>query len=224
MTVPAHSSDNEQTPFSTSIVHTARGAFSVETGVSDPHVLRLVTSAVDWGGTAILWTRHFGDLADREAVLERFHVGALDILFLGRVTMIFGSGAITAAVDRVVEGSRKVRNAQAAAEAQRRRDRNHINLYARDTKRAYKLELQRKSDDDAEWSVRYDRAIERDRLCDWLRWQKPRFGEFLEYAADHGGEALTRMLTDEMFEAERRIKKEGRGAGGMRPLRMWRGD
>ena len=64
----------------------------------------------------------------------------------------------------------------------------------------------------------------RARLCDWLRWQKERFLEFLDYAAEHGGEALTRMFIDEMFVTERRVKKEGRGAGGMRPLRMWRGD
>lgn len=70
----------------------------------------------------------------------------------------------------------------------------------------------------------YDRAIERDRLCDWLRWQKDRFLGFLDYAATHGSEALSRMLIDEMFLVERRVKKEGRGAGGMRPLRMWRGD
>ena len=110
------------------------------------------------------------------------------------------------------------------AEALRRRDHHIINLYARNAKRGYKLELERKRVGDPEWSVRYDRASERDRLCDWLRWQKPRFGAFLDHAARHGPEALTRLLIDEMFETERRIKKEGRGAGGLRPLRMWRGD
>lgn len=66
--------------------------------------------------------------------------------------------------------------------------------------------------------------MERDRLCDFVRWQKARFGAFLNHAAELGGEALTRMLIDEMFETEARIEKERRGAGGMRPLRMWRGD
>jgi hypothetical protein len=206
-----------------SIVHTAVGVFSAEADATDPHCIRLV-SAIGPGGARDLWTRHFGDLADRDAVLERFQAGSLDLTFLARVTMIFGPAAITEAVDRVVEGARKIRRAQADAEAQRRRDHQIINLYAPDTKRGYKLELQRKSDGDAEWSVRYDRASERDRLCDWLRWQKVRFGEFLDHAAAHGAEALTRLLIDEMFETERRIKKEGRGAGGMRPLRMWRGD
>lgn len=138
--------------------------------------------------------------------------------------MIFGPAAITAAVDRVVASARKTRRAQAEAEEKRQRDRNVINLHAPDTKRGYKLELKRKGESDADWSVRYDRASERDRLCDWLRWQGARFAKFLDHASEHGSEALTRMLIDEMFETERRVKKEGRGAGGVRPLRMWRGD
>lgn len=224
MSRPAYLSSNDPAGVATSVVHTARGAFSVETDVSDPHVLRLLATVTTVGGAGLLWTRHFGDLADRDAVLERFQAGALDLLFLGRVTMIFGPAAVTAAVDRVVEAGRKVRQAQADAEAKRQRDRLRINLYAPDTKRGYKLELRRKSDHEAEWSVSFDRASERDRLCDWMRWQPSRFAEFLDHAAAHGAEALTRLLVDEMFEAERRIKKEGRGAGGMRPLRMWRGD
>lgn len=204
-----------------SVVHAAAGIFSVETQSTDPHTLHLVAS---YGGTRSLWTRHFGDLADRDALLARISVGAFDLVFYGRVTMIFGPAAITAAFDELVEETRKARGKQAAAEAQRLRDAKIITLYTRDSKRDYKLELQRRSDDEAEWSVRYDRASERDRLCDWLRWQKPRFAAFLDHAAKHGRETLTRMLLDEMFETERRIKKEGRGAGGMRPLRMWRGD
>jgi hypothetical protein len=207
-----------------SIVHKAVGAFSIESDAADPHFLLLVINGVGSGGTWTPWKRHFGDLADRDAVLERFQSGALDLTFLARLTMIFGPATITKAVDRVVESGRKIRRAQAESEDKRQRDREIINLYAPDTKRCFKLALQRKSDDDAEWSVRYDRAIERDRLCDFVRWQKARFGTFLDYAAKNGGEALTRMLTDEMFETEARIKQQGRGAGGMRPLRMWRGD
>lgn len=210
-----------KSPTGTSLVHKAVGAFSIETDAADHHVMCLM---IDIGGSRALWTRHFGDLADRDAVLERFGSGALDLNFHGRVTMIFGPAAITTAVDRIVESVRRVRQAQAEVEEKRQRDRHVINLYAPDTKRGYKLELQRKGENDADWSVRYDRASERDRLCDWLRWQKPRFAKFLDDAAEHGLEVLTRMLIDEMFATERRVKKEGRGAGGLRPLRMWRGD
>jgi hypothetical protein len=212
--------NNASTP-DASVVHRAVGLFSVESSASDPHLLHLIVTI---GATRVLWERQFGDIADCDAVLDRIKSGALDLAFYGRVTMVFGPKAITVAVDRIVADARKERLRQTEAEAKRRRDAEIINLYAPDTKRGYKLELQRKSDDHAEWSVRYDRASERDRLCDWLRWQQPRFGAFLEHAAAHGSEALARMLIDEMFETERRVKKEGRGAGGLRPLRMWRGD
>lgn len=207
-----------------SVVHKALDRFSIEVDAAYPHMICLMVADPNSGGASSIWVRHFGDLADRDAVLERFQAGALDLLFLAHVTMIFGPAAITEATDRAVKTARKIRDAQAEAEEKRQREHKIINLYAPDTKRGYKLELQRKNDGHAEWSVRYDRASERDRLCDWMRWQGSRFAEFLDYAATHGSEALTRMLIDEMFEAERRIKKEGRGAGGMRPLRMWRGD
>lgn len=174
---------------------------------------------------AVLWTRSFEVLADRDEVLSQVQEGELDLLFLGRLSAIFGPAEIDHAVDEIVAEAEAGR-----AEALRRADEKAlrgkiVNLYARKDKHGRAvLELQRASRDDADWQVRYDRAAERDRLCDWLRWQKPRFLDFLDYAAEHGDEALTRMLTDEMFAAERRIKKEGRGAGGLRPLRMWRGD
>ncbi|RUN78427.1 hypothetical protein EJC47_00695 [Sphingomonas sp. TF3] len=207
-----------------SVLYKAIGRFSIEVDVAYPHMICLMVADANSGGASSIWARHFGDLADRDAVLERFQAGALDLLFLAHVTMIFGPAAITGATDRAVKAARKNRDARAETEEKRQRDHKVINLYALDTKRGHKLELQRKSDGHAEWSVRYDRASERDRLCDWLRWQKERFGVFLDHAAEHGAEALTRLLIDEMFETESRIKKEGRGAGGMRPLRMWRGD
>ncbi|CAM3248998.1 hypothetical protein SPAN111604_13060 [Sphingomonas antarctica] len=70
----------------------------------------------------------------------------------------------------------------------------------------------------------FDGRSERDRMCDWLRWQKPLFREYLAYAAANGDHALEKRLVDEMFETEARLKKEGRVAGGLRPLRMWRGE
>ena len=43
------------------------------------------------------------------------------------------------------------------------------------------------------------------------------------HAAEHGDTALEERLTREMFEMEARVKASGMGAGGSRPLRMWRG-
>lgn len=171
-----------------------------------------------------VWTRQFEDEFDREVLLSHARSAKLDLAFLGRLTMTFGGEELDAVVDRLIADARTARAEKDARAADQARRHRIVHLYARANKRGHVLELQRDSDSKADWKVVYDRAIERDRLCDWMRWQKDRFLGFLDYAAEHGDEALTRLLTDEMFETERRVKSKGRGTGGMRPLRMWRGD
>lgn len=222
MSVSALSSgDNAAEAAAALILQKAVGAFSIELEAENPHFMHLIVEEMR---TRRLWTRHFADLIDRDAVIDGFRSGALDLLFLGRATMIFGPATIREAVDGAIDDARQDRLAWAEQEARRQRDHNIIKLFARNTKHGYRLQLERRSESSAEWSVKYDRASERDRLCDWMRWQSERFASFLDHAAKHGSEALTRLLVDEMFETERRVKKEGRGAGGIRPLRMWRGD
>jgi hypothetical protein len=172
-----------------------------------------------------IWSRRFDVAGDRDAVIAGFEERRMDAVFLGRLIMMFGSAALDEVVDTLVVEVRIEREEDIEREAKRARDHFVVNLYARPGKHGrHVLELERKTSSKAEWSVTYDRAIERDRLCDWLRWQKSRFLDFLDHAEQHGDEALARMLIDEMFVTERRVKKEGRGAGGSRPLRMWRGD
>ena len=172
-----------------------------------------------------IWSRRFDSVAERDTLLDAVTDGKLDTIFLARLTMMFGSAALDEMADRLIGQARASRATELKKEAQRAHDQLAVSLYVREGKHGrHLLELQRKSSDKAEWSVAYDRGIERDRLGDWLRWQKARFLDFLDHAAEHGGESLARMLVDEMFMTERRVKTEGRGAGGMRPLRMWRGD
>ena len=172
-----------------------------------------------------IWSRRFDTIDDRDTLLGAVKKGRLDPVFLGRLTMMFGSAALDELADRLIAAARLERAEEVEEVTKRARNHFIVNLYAREGNHGrHVLELQRKSSDKAEWSVTYDRAIERDRLCDWLRWQKDRFLGFLDHAAEHGGEALSRMLIDEMFVTERRVKKDGCGAGGMRTLRMWRGD
>lgn len=171
-----------------------------------------------------IWTGHFGTTEDRDALLAGGSEGRIDIAFLARVVLAFGAADMDEAVDKLLIRARADREERAREAEQEARDYTIIKLFTRDGKGLYRLDLERRSRNEPDWSVAYNRAIERDRLRDWLRWQKERFSEFLDYAAQHGNEALTRILTDEMFATERRVKKEGRGAGGMRPLRMWRGD
>lgn len=204
----------------------AGSAFHLRQGASGKRAIELVVQPVGSRLAPVsIWSRRFDTADDRAAMLDAVKGGTLDPLFLGRLTMIFGSAALDDLAGRLIEDAHAA-HARTLAEAEgRARDRLIVQLYRREDKHGrHILELQRKSSNEAEWSVTYDRAIERDRLCDWLRWQKDRFLGFLDYAATHGSEALSRMLIDEMFLVERRVKKEGRGAGGMRPLRMWRGD
>lgn len=199
--------------------------FSMELDADDVLVTNMLVSPPGSRTTpVVLWSRQFDTIGDRHAFLESIHSNAIDLTFLGHLTMIFGGAEMDKIANNIVTEARDARRVAAEKAADKLREHQIVNLFTRATKRGYVLELQRKSRDTADWKTVYGRASERDRLCDWLRWQQPRFLEFLDHAASHGDEALTRRVTDEMFEAERRVKKEGRGAGGVRPLRMWRGD
>jgi len=202
----------------------ARG-FVLEAVPSDDLCVTLLVSPPGSRSDPIaIWSRSFDTIDDRNAVLEASYTGDIDLGFLGRLTMLAGGNELDRVTDQTVLDARDARRAAAERAAENVRKHQIVQLYAPDTKRGHALELRRESRNTADWKVVYNRASERDRLCDWLRWQQPQFLGFLDYAADHGDEALTRLMLDEMFEAERRIKKEGRSAGGVRPLRMWRGD
>ncbi len=200
-------------------------AYAIEIDAADPGALSLLLAPPGSRmEPTVIWTRRFDTMVDRDAVLDAIHSGAVDLQFLGRLTMIFGDIELGKVVGGIIIAATDARRQAADEAADTARKHQLVNLFTCDTKRGYVLELQRKSRDAADWKTVYDRASERDRLCDWLRWQKPRFLDFLDYAARNGDEGLTRLLTDEMFETERSVKKQGRGAGGVRPLRMWRGE
>lgn len=208
------------------ILDTCDSAFRFRERTQDGHMLELlVQPRGSYAEPVVIWSRGFADDDGRDALLNAVNEGEHDITFLGRLTMVFGGAALDDLAKARVAAAVAERAKALEAEAKRARDFQIVNLYLREGKYGrHLLELQRMSSDEADWSITYDRAIERDRLCDWMRWQKDRFFAFLDYAAKHGDESLARMLVDEMFATERRVKKEGRGAGGTRPLRMWRGD
>jgi hypothetical protein len=201
-------------------------AFQLRKGAQGRCGLELLAQPYgSYAAPLIIWSRCFANDEQRDALLTKVDERQLDVVFLGRLTMVFGGDALDEVADALVAEEEAERARELEKEAQRARDHLTVNLYTRVGKHGrHVLELRRRSSDDAEWSVWYDRAIERDRLCDWMRWQSSRFLAFLNHAAAHGSESLVRMLTNEMFVTERRVKKEGRGAGGSRPLRMWRGD
>ena len=145
------------------------------------------------------------------------------VQFIGRLLMMFGDAPLIDIVSAAVElDGERLAEEQRDREEQERKHRT-IELFARVREGRFWLDLERQSESKPDWSMRYDRRPERDRMCDWLRWQKDRFAEFVTYADEHGARALEQRLSNEMFETEARLKKEGKSAGGTRPLRMWRG-
>ena len=204
--------------------HAAVVPFALEADARKATILHLMFALPDHRAPKALWTRKFESAPDVQAVFDAISSGSVDLMFFGHLTLILGAADLDGIVDRIVKDARDERRARAEEAAEYARERDTVELLKAQKRRGYALELCRKSETVADWEVVYDRAAERDRLCDWLRWQRARFLQFLEFAAEHGNEALTRLLTDEMFETERGVKKQGRGAGGVRPLRMWRGD
>ena len=198
--------------------------FALKADVRKATILHLMFALPDHRTPKTLWTRKFKSDADVQAVFHAVSSGSVDLMFFGYLTLILGAADLDGIVDRIIKDARDERRAQAEDAAEYARGREIVELLTAQKRRGYALKLCRKSETVADWEVVYDRAAERDRLCDWLRWQRARFLQFLEFAAEHGDEALTRLLTDEMFETERRVKKQGRSAGGVRPLRMWRGE
>jgi hypothetical protein len=74
------------------------------------------------------------------------------------------------------------------------------------------------------WSIAFDEAWERDRFWDWIGQLEDRFAEIAAEAQKIDWADLERMLLREMLVTEQRVKKQGLGSGGRRPLRFWRGD
>ena len=170
-----------------------------------------------------IWTRKFRDGDDIAAIIDAVNNEQLDVVFLGHLTLNFGASETNCVIQRIINDAHAHRLAEDKAAAETAKKYQIIELFTYQKNSGFFLGLQRKSCSDPEWYIRFNRASERDRLCDWLKWQKPHFKEFLDYAAKSGGEALSNRVIAEMFDTERWIKKEGRGAGGTRPLRMWRG-
>ena len=193
----------------------------------DPENGRRVHLLLSWPDAdcpgPIIWTHLFETLAEKRGVLKSLAPTGLTLSAWGRMTMTLGSPPLNAIFCKAVDDWREESRRKAADAHEDAMARRRVSLYSLEKKKRYWLELTRESADEPEWSISFMGKSERDRLLDWMRWQKPRFLAFLEHAAEHGDEALNELLLAEMFAAERRVKKEGRGAGGNRPLRMWRG-
>lgn len=202
----------------------AQCPFLLSSVAKDPLILQLLVSATgSQAAPQAIWSRTFQCTEEVAAVVDSIANQQLGLALLGHLTLNFGVAETDQIVDEMISEYHKKLEADKMAAAEDAKNYLIIDLLRFEKYKLHCLELQRKSREDPDWFIRFGRAAERDRLYDWLRWQKPRFGEFLDYAEKFGREGLSKRLIAEMFETERRVKKEGQSAGGSRPLRMWRG-
>ena len=190
-----------------------------------PSWLAIVPSHFDHPSPAdILWSGQIESEELMAGVLEHLHENPSLLCVWGRIACSFDPKALNGLVGRLVEEiDLELREAE-EERLEEERARLQVNCYVGDARNAYTLSLTRRSEPKEEWTITFRGRAERERLRDWLRWQEDRFAEFLEYAEREGHRSLERRLVDEMYETEARVKKAGRGAGGLRPLRMWRGE
>ena len=146
-----------------------------------------------------------------------------------RLSCLFGEHSVRAIV---VDGAE--RDAEVAAadeevarleEEERRRLHEDVDLFVLDPKNQRPgVSLESGDEDKPFFVMRFSEKWERERVLDWLRWQKPRFREFRDLVAVEGAVALERLIIAGMRETERDAKRRGLGSGGRRPLRFWRGE
>ena len=99
-----------------------------------------------------------------------------------------------------------------------------IGVYFKGGKTEPRLELRRGNSDLAIWSIIFSEVWERDRFWDWLKWQRPRFHEFVEELASTDHTTLRSRLLREMLETEQAARKSKLTTSGRRPLRFWCGE
>lgn len=146
-----------------------------------------------------------------------------------RLACLFGEQAVTALV---VDGAERdaeqaaVEEESARLEAEeRRRLHERVELFVLDPKNKRPgLSLESGDEDKPFFVMRFSEKWERERVLDWIRWQKPRFREFRDLVEAEGAVALERILIAGMRETEAEVKRRGLASGGRRPLRFWRGE
>lgn len=147
----------------------------------------------------------------------------------GRIACLFGDAALLAMVVEPAERDAEMAVIRAeetrlAAEEQARLHRQ-IDLYILNEKnRRPGLSLENGDATHPFFVMRFSEKWERERVLDWLRWQKGRFLEFRELFDAEGAEALERVIIAGMRQTEAEIKARGLSSGGRRPLRFWRGE
>jgi len=180
-----------------------------------------VESVVEWAWASGPWeaTVVFDWMADRRDEWQAWV----------RLVDLFGHDALSVIV--VEEALAAGRQVLAAAEAirradeERRRLHEEVDLFLHDERGKHpRLSLESGDEHKPFFVMRFTERWERDRVVDWLRWQKGSYVAFRDLVAREGAIALEREILSAMRAFEAAAKKRGIASGGRRPLRFWRGE
>jgi len=147
----------------------------------------------------------------------------------GRLAYLFGEEAVRsvviAAAEREAEKAAIEAEEARLEEEERIRLRRQIDLYILDPKsKRPGLSLQSGDEKKPFFLMSFSEKWERERVLDWLRWQKHRFHEFRDLFQAEGPVALERLVIAGMRATEAEIRTRGLASRGRRPLRFWRGE
>ena len=147
----------------------------------------------------------------------------------GRIAILFGEDALRPMIVAAAgqEADRAVRDAEKSRAAKEATVRRHgqVGLFILDAKgERAGLSLKSGDENSSFFVMRFSEKWERERVLDWLRWQKDFFVGFRDLHNTGGSVALERVIIAGMRETEARVKAQGLSSGGRRPLRFWRGE
>lgn len=190
-------------------------------------ILMLQANAAAVDGFTPLSRSHVGDRA--VPAFEWMCARPGDWPVWGRVAALFGEAGVRSMVLGPAECEAE-EAAIAAEEArvqreERARLRQQIDLFVLDQKgRRPGLSLESGDETKPFFLMRFSEKWERERVLDWLRWQKERFLGFRDLLEAEGTAAVERAIIAGMRETEAEVKARGLSSGGRRPLRFWRGE
>lgn len=188
------------------------------------HLLRMMPDGVP----VAIWRRFAGE-AEAHDIYHWMNLRPDHWHYWGRLEILFGNEILESVI---VEDSRleaEVRATQAEQERLEREDdyrlHQEIDLFILDDRGERPgLSLESGNETKPFFVMSFSEKWERERILDWLRWQKPRFIEFRDLKASKGSVALERAIIAGMRVTENEMKAAGLAAGGRRPLRFWRGE
>lgn len=188
----------------------------------------VVSSDLDPRGWDTVWRRTL-DPVDAAPTFEWMCGASPNWVLWGRLAVLFGDEALDEIV--IVAAGRAAEEAAIAAEEIRMKEdeRQHlhrtIGLFVLDPK-SNRPGLALESGDERKpfFKMEFSERWERERVLDWLRWQRSFFLEFRDQVETEGAVALERRIIAGMRETEADCRKRGLSSGGRRPLRFWRGE